>query len=421
MRLAYLCADRGVPVAGTKGASVHVRAVANALERRGHHVSVLAASSDGADQLDLEVINVGFDRQLKRVRRKLATDTGNRALAGEVYAMLLNGRVRRQLERLHEDSPIEAVYERYSLWSWEGLRFAREHRIPMVLEVNAPLIEEQAAYRSIELPSVARAIAREVVTGADFVVVPAPELVDYLHSEFGRREPTVVVPNGVDVELFRHPQSPSGGASVPTSGSPVIAFVGSLKPWHGVELLLEAFRYLLDRCAEARLLIVGDGPQRRVVDQAAASWGRERIHCTGAVEHDEVPSWLALADVGVAPYPDLERFYFSPLKVIEYMAAGLPVVASRLGQLCETVEHGRTGLLIDPGDAGALGRALVELSKDPDTRTAMGERARRRAFERYSWDQAVNRIEQLLTHGIGEDRESESRPAADRPEVPLWA
>lgn len=422
MRLAYLCADRGVPVAGTKGASIHLRAIATALQRRGHQVPILAASSDGAGELDLEVRDIGFDRSLKKLRRAVAADTGNPALAGELHAMLLNRRAREELDRLREQAPLDAVYERYSLWSWAGARFTRARRVPLVLEVNAPLIEEQASYRTLELPAAARAIAEEVIRGAELVVAPTAELIDYVAREIGRNGPTEVLPNGVDVDLFRRPATPSGAAWEPPPGGFVVTFLGSLKPWHGVETLLDAFQRLLAHRPDARLLIVGDGPERGLVDEAQASWGRGRIYFTDAVAHDQVPYWLSLADVGVAPYPQLESSYFSPLKVVEYMAAGLPVVASSSGQLRDTVQHGKTGLLVEPGDPAVLAEALLELSANPETRRRMGRRARRRAFDRYSWDETARRIEQLLAPRVRrkEDR-GDSRQPAGQSEVRLWA
>src|SRR5260370_22136858 len=84
----------------------------------------------------------------------------------------------------------------------------------------------------------------------------------------------------------------------------------------------------------------------------------EKVHLSGAVAPHEVPGYLASMDVAAAPYPNLPQFYFSPLKVFEYMAGGLPVVASRIGQLGKLIEPGVNGLLVPPGDASALAPAL---------------------------------------------------------------
>lgn len=118
----------------------------------------------------------------------------------------------------------------------------------------------------------------------------------------------------------------------------------------------------------------------------------------GAVPHQEIPHWLDRADVGVAPYPELDDFYFSPLKVVEYMAAGLPVVASSVGQLRSLVQDGKTGLLVRPGDAESLASALVRLAEDRKLRLRMGRRARERAERRHDWSRVTDRIERCLAH-----------------------
>ncbi len=396
MHVAYLCADRGVPVDGTKGASIHVRAVAQALAGRGHRVTVLAACCGRPPAgFTPELVEFGYDRTLKRLKAAVA-EAGEPQLGREVYALGLNARLAEALEAVDRRRPVEAVYERYSLWSWAGLRFARRRGVPLLLEVNAPLVAEQARWRHLELTPVARALEGQLMVEADAVVVPSEELAEWVRREMGRERPTRVLPNGFDEALFSRPRVLPAAAGMARRGRFVVAFVGSLKPWHGVGPLLEAFERLRSRVPAAHLLVVGDGPLRPAVEAARRRLGAEAITLAGAVDHHEVPGWLALADVGVAPYPLLERFYFSPLKVVEYQAAGLPVVASRVGQLERLVTDGETGRLVEPGDAAALAAALAELARQPELRRRLGERARRRAFRSSGWRRTAAEIEKLI-------------------------
>ena len=115
-------------------------------------------------------------------------------------------------------------------------------------------------------------------------------------------------------------------------------------------------------------------------------------HFTGAVPPEQIPGLLATMDTAVAPYPTNLDFYFSPLKVVEYMAAGLPVVISRIGQLIDLVDDDITGLLCPPGDEAALANALERLWQSPDLRQRLGLTARRHILTHYTWDRVANQI-----------------------------
>jgi len=118
----------------------------------------------------------------------------------------------------------------------------------------------------------------------------------------------------------------------------------------------------------------------------------DTAHFTGSVCHTYIPGLLASMDVAVAPYPKLADFYFSPLKVYEYMAAGRPVVVSNIGQLGKLINHGVNGLLVPAGDAGALAHALVRLRNEPLLRARLGEAARACILHEHTCERAVDRI-----------------------------
>ena len=376
MNIAYVCADRGVPVFGSKGCSLHVQEVIRALRRRGDRVTLFAAALDGpppADLADLPVQRLPRARHADRRRRERAD-------------LAANDNVMRRIERL---GPFEMVYERYSLWSHAGMEYARAHGIPGLLEVNAPLVEEQARYRGLVDREAALDVARRAFRAASRLIAVSRGVADYLGRFEEARGKIRVVPNGVSPERFPEPPERD------TSAAFTLGFLGTLKPWHGVETLLDAFVTLHREQPRLRLLVVGDGPCAEQLRDGARKAGLEQaVQLTGAVGTDQVPALLARMDAGIAPYPPADGFYFSPLKIYEYMAAGLPVVASRIGDIPDIVEHGHTGLLYPPGDSAALVEALRRLIRDPAGARRMGRAGRAIALREYSWQA---RVEAMFT------------------------
>jgi glycosyltransferase involved in cell wall biosynthesis len=171
-----------------------------------------------------------------------------------------------------------------------------------------------------------------------------------------------------------------------------------LKPWHGVPGLIHGVAQANERTTDPslrwRLLIVGDGPGREDLQRLAESLNVPAAF-TGAIPPADVPGLLADCDAAAAPYPPDTPGgddYFSPLKVFEYMAAALPVVASAVGQIPSIIQNGRTGILVPPGEPAALANALIRLGEDPNLRERLGLAARSDAVQRFSWSGVLSRI-----------------------------
>jgi glycosyltransferase involved in cell wall biosynthesis len=173
-------------------------------------------------------------------------------------------------------------------------------------------------------------------------------------------------------------------------GTIVAVFAGAFRAWHGASQLVEAVKQLHARgLDEFRAVFLGDGPERPAA--MAAAGDDSRFVFAGAVAHDDMPAALAAADIGVAPF-DIARhpplalgFYWSPLKVFEYMASGLPVVAPALPRLRQLVADGVEGRLYEPATPAALAGALADLT-DRERRARLGDAGRARAVRDYSWE-----------------------------------
>jgi glycosyltransferase involved in cell wall biosynthesis len=261
--------------------------------------------------------------------------------------------------------------------------------------VNAPLTDEEQRYRDgLAFPALARWTERRIWRRADLLVTVSRALQRHVERAGVAPGKVRLLPNAVDARLF-HPDAGNERRlrrRLRLDGRFVVGFTGSFKIWHGVDVLLEAFARLHGEDSSCHLLLVGDGPMRAALERDTRRLGLEQaVTFAGAVPHDEVPGYLTVMDVAVAPYPALGDFYYSPLKLYEYMAAGRPVVASRIGQVAEVVRDGATGLLYEPGDGAELVRCLRRLRGDERLRAELAGNARIACAEN-SWSRSAARV-----------------------------
>ncbi len=374
MNVALINADAGIPLFATKGASVHVRDFAAAACALGHHIHVFTAKAGGV------VPNWSIPHTV------LPPACVEADASPEERSLRLNRHTRAALRHAHGRRAYDLVYERYSLWSHAGLWFARRHNLPFVLEVNSPLVVEQSTYRRLQRLSTAIRLERYLFRGASRIVVVSEEVGEYVRTHGADPGRVVVAINGVDLSLYGSPTA----AAVPRDRF-TIGFLGSLKPWHGLDVLVDALAVLVVRDPRYHLLIVGDGPERtRIADRLAELGLTNHATMVGQVPRDQVPLHLAGVDCAVAPYPRLEGFYFSPLKVFEYMAAGRPIVASRIGQIQSLLADRATALLVEPGNPLALADAIDALRRQPALAAWLGSAAQHQAFARHGWTHTVS-------------------------------
>jgi glycosyltransferase involved in cell wall biosynthesis len=359
MRLAYLSTDPGIAYGGTKGASVHLGELTAALADEGAEILLLVAR-----------IAPGAPDPPPGVTVEPLPGPGKGASAAERVSA--DPDRQEWLEERLGRFGAAALYERLALHSAAGSAAARRLGIPHLVELNAPLLEEAGRYRTLAQPEVADLLERSVLRCADLVLAVSEPLAWYARGRSGAR--VAVCPNGVDVDRF-----------APVAARPLrpasAVFTGTLRPWHGIDTLAEAWRLL--GTSAPPLTVVGDGPGRSLLEQVGA-------RMTGALPHAEVPGVLERANIGIAPYAADAPPYFSPLKLFEYLAAGLAVVAAEIPGVTELVDE-RTAVLVPPGDPEALAGAVAALTADRRWRVRLG-RSGRALAEQNTWRHRARRI-----------------------------
>ena len=320
----------------------------------------------------------------------------------ELPSLVMNDQFKTATQAAVRSRPISFVYQRYSLNSYAGAREAVQQRVPFVLEYNGSEIWMSRHWGTpLEHEALSSRIEMANLTIADLVVVVSQPMADELIARGIPASKILVNPNGVEPDRY----SPAiDGSATRTQlgfdGKTVIGFIGTFGPWHGAEVLAQAFAKLIQAHPpyreSVRLLMIGDGVKMGEVTDALDAGGvRDLTALTGIVAQADGPRYLAASDILASPHvpnADGTPFFGSPTKLFEYMAMGKGIVASDLDQVGEILEHGRAAVMTIPGNVDSLVDGLRVLIDDQARRDALGAEARRLAVDRHTWRAHTGRI-----------------------------
>ncbi len=383
MKILY-CAQ-AIRLDRSHGGATHAREVTNGLHALGH---------------DLRVVGRGdYDTDLSHQFHARLTLTRTPPLA----TLLMTPSVRRIVRAWEPD----VVMERYYTFAGGGMLAAHQRSIPSLLEVNAPVIDPPGSRKDRVDALLGRPMQRwanRQCTWATAIVTPlAATVPSHVH------EKVVALPWGANVHLFDPDRYPVGETRVETlrrrysipHGAPVVGFTGSFRVWHGAADAVRAFHLIRQRIPDARLLFVGDGPERAAIERAIPPNDASQVIFAGAVPYEEVAPHLALVDVAVAPFAPRRHeplrhfgFYWSPLKIYEALAMAIPVVTTDIPPLTDIVAG--CGDATPEGDSTALADAVIALLQDEDRRRAAGRLGRERVIQRFSWEAHCRALDTTL-------------------------
>jgi len=394
MRIAYIRTDFANNLKAG-GSVAHIRGVISAMKSLGHTVDFISTGYlVGLDEKQTTVVSPGL-------LRYLIFGIGN-----YIYNFTSLPALTRRLDGFKP----ELIYHRYSILSRVAVALALRFNIPLVLEYNGSEVWVAKNW-NIPLFSLKTVEAVELfcLEKAAVVAVVSQPLKDDLVKRGIEPAKIVVNPNGADISEY-HPSVLSDTEKealrkqLGVSGKTVVGFIGTFGQWHGTPDIVEAAHILKEQgklTDTIRFLMVGNGIMMPEVNERIARYKLETwFVMPGLIGQREAPKYLSLFDIALnptVPNQDGSEFFGSPTKLFEYMAMGLAIISSRLGQMKDILKDGSDALLYEPADIKELAACLDKLISDPALRAKLGSAALKKAHASYTWEANVRRSLEALT------------------------
>jgi glycosyltransferase involved in cell wall biosynthesis len=389
-RIAYLRTDMAFNIKAG-GSITHTRGVIRGFKDNGKNILVLA--NEDAPWLTFEDIPVVV---LRRTRLFSFFKETERMVSGIMFAL-------RAIPKFREYQP-EAIYQRQCPFDFSGLILSLWFKIPLVLESNNSDVMG-TYWDRMRFRWICALVERTLMNGSSIIVTisePLREILEELKYPSNRIH---VLYNGVDINSFDTLSNRKNSEIIRTKlgikkENILIGFVGTFGQWHGIPTLAEAIIESLNKNSNLYYILVGDGELKPdLVHKIQVAGCANKVICTGLIPAEEIGNYLAACDILLSPHstsPDGKKFFGSPTKLFEYMAANRAIIASDLDQIGEILLDGVTALLVEPNNSSELASTICRLATDEDKRLFLGRQAREEVKKKYTWKMNVGQVLALM-------------------------
>ncbi len=360
---------------GDGAEGVHINELVQAFRDLGHDVRIVSLVGESTNS------STPKERRWSWLSRSLPS------AAYELAEIMYNFVGIRMIMQAVKKFQPDVIYDRYNSYSTAAIKAGRLANLPIILEVNAPVAFERTAYsfRQLKFSWLAYHYERRICSGADQIVTVSTALKEYLLETYKiDPEKVSVFPNAINPKMFSVSQRDGGIREMYGLNQKIIVgFVGSLRAWHGIDVLMKVIPEVVAKERRAHFLIVGAGELHDAFQEfVQANQLENNLTMTGWVSRAEIPSHIAAMDITLMPN---SNFYGSPIKVFEYMGMGKPTIAPRLPPLEEVITDGENAVLVDPGNEDALREAILDLIKNPSKRETIGKNASSHILRNHTW------------------------------------
>lgn len=374
------------------GASVHVSELTKALNAQGYDIRPYNLNPYPLEETSTQTTT----RKVFKGRLKL-----HRYLS-QINALFANYQYFKKAMRIIKRDRPDVIMLRYNRLNFAVVMIRWLTKIPLLLELNAPLTYEYRMYVQdfVKLPILPEFTEWLSLKTADSVFVVSKSLKDYYVNWKINEKKIYIVENGADLDKFSDDLTSRADQLIEQHklrDKVVVGFIGSFHYWHGVDRFFKFIDVIANKYSKVQFLLVGSGPMKNELQEIINTENlSDKVIFTNYIPHDEIAVYLAAMDIVLAIYPKVDFFYFSPLKIFEYMAAGKAVLATKIGQITEIIDHGKNGMLFEPDDFDDLQAKVFQLIENRNLRLKIGKQAAETIKEKYTWNHTAEKISKIL-------------------------
>ncbi len=371
------------------GAAIKAKEFINAIEKHGHTVHLEWRMQQPGNEPD---ISTKIKERIKPYLQKYLRES--RVLLSNL------GHLKNEHKILKQQKP-DIFFPRLEYGNISCFLLSKWLNIPTVVEVDCPPTHEwETFYAQDALKFGDLSLKLEIVTlkQADAVIVQSNQLMSYYESLGVSKEKIYVIPNAADIKKFQPREKYESVVSeYKLQDKIVIGWIGAGYAWTGIDVVIDMAKKLMRNYPSVRFLMVGSKHNMDVFQTHFNSKDFEdRVILPGFVPHEKMPDYLSCMDIVLAPYPKLDFFYASSMKLFEYMAAGKAIVATRIGQMAEVIQDGINGFLFEPDLSSELYEKVELLVTSEALRKKISQNARYDAERKWNWDQVGNKMIQVF-------------------------
>ena len=372
------------------GSTIKAKELLTELSQCGHDVQIYWRKKQPAGSGNNS--KVGLKQKIKNMLLKHVHDPKHFLLHNLKY-------IPEEFKILSREKP-DLIISRLDLYVFSALLLAKIKKIPLIIEADAPCVYESKNFHSQYwgVSRLAEKVERMNLLNSDTNFCVSNKLYDYFTSQGVPEEKMHVITNGADTQRFRPLESSTEVRDkYNLQGKTVIGFVGSFHYWHGVDNLVNVIKGSIDTNKDTAFVLVGQGgPMKSTLEKyIQENQLQDRVILTGYISYEDIPKYISAMDIVLAPYPNLDFFYYSPVKVYEYMACAKPVVTTAIGQIAEIITDKENGLLCRPDNLKDILDNVRTLVENPELRERIGNNARRTIEANYSWHQKAMELSAL--------------------------